>query len=129
MRFIAYTIAEVFAHESGVLAAAIAGIAIGSFDIPHKEDVVEFKGDLASIAISAVFILLAASLRLEDLTAIGWRGILIVVLLMIAVRPIRVFLSTYGSELKRNEKLFISFLGPRGIVAASVATFFCTRID
>lgn len=124
----AYTVAELFAHESGVLAAAIAGIAIGSLDIPHKEDVEEFKGDLASIAISAVFILLAASLRLEDLSAIGWRGILIVILVMIAVRPIRVFLSTYGSELKRNEKLFISFLGPRGIVAASVATLFAIEL-
>ncbi len=124
----AYTVAELFAHESGVMAAAIAGIAIGSLDIPHKEDVEEFKGDLASIAISAVFILLAASLRLEDLAAIGWRGVLIVALIMIAVRPTRVFLSTYGSELKRNEKLFISFLGPRGIVAASVATLFALEL-
>ena len=124
----AYTAAELFAHESGVLAAAIAGVAIGSLDIPHKEQVEEFKGDLASIAISAVFILLAASLKLEDLAAIGWRGILLVILVMIAVRPLRVFLSTYGSELKRNEKFFISFLGPRGIVAASVATFFALEL-
>ncbi len=124
----AYTFAELFAHESGVLAAAIAGIVIGSIDIPHKEDVEEFKGDLASIAISAVFILLAASLRLEDLVALGWRGIVVVLLIMIAVRPARVFLSTYGSELKRNEKFFISFVGPRGIVAASVATFFALEL-
>ena len=124
----AYTVAELFAHESGVMAAAIAGIAIGSLDIPHKEDVEEFKGDLASIAISAVFILLAASLRLEDLAAIGWRGAAIVGLIMVAVRPIRVFLSTYGSELERREKLFISFLGPRGIVAASVATLFALEL-
>lgn len=124
----AYTVAELFAHESGVLAAAIAGIVIGSIEIPHKEQVEEFKGDLASIAISAVFILLAASLRLEDLYALGWRGILVVILVMVAVRPIRVFLSTYGSELKSNEKLFISFLGPRGIVAASVATFFALEL-
>lgn len=120
----AYTIAEFFAHEAGVLAAAIAGVAVGSLDIPHKEEVEEFKGDLASIAISAVFILLAASLSLQDLAAIGWRGVSVVLLLMVAVRPIRVFVSTFGSELGRNEKLFISFLGPRGIVAASVATFF-----
>ncbi|CAN5659724.1 cation:proton antiporter [soil metagenome] len=125
---VAYTAAELFAHESGVLAAAIAGVAIGSLDIPHKEQVEEFKGDLASIAISAVFILLAASLRLRDLTALGWGGVAVVFLLMFAVRPIRVFLSTYGSELRRNEKLFISFLGPRGVVAASVATFFSLEL-
>lgn len=124
----AYTVAELFAHESGVLAAAVAGVAVGSFDIPHKIEVEEFKGDLASISISAVFILLAASLRLSDLAALGWRGPALVLLIMVLVRPIRVFLSTFGSELERNEKLFISFLGPRGIVAASVATFFSLEL-
>lgn len=125
---VSYAVAELFAHEAGVLAAAIAGIAVGSLDIPHKEEVEEFKGDLVSIAISAVFILLAASLKLDDLIALGWRGVAVVVLLMLAVRPIRVFLSTFGSELNTREKLFISFLGPRGIVAASVATFFSIEL-
>ncbi len=125
---LAYTIAELFAHESGVLAAAIAGVAVGSLDIPHKEEVEEFKSDLVSIAISAVFVLLAASLKLTDLVALGWRGIAVVLLLMVAIRPIRVFLSTFGSELNNREKLFISFLGPRGIVAASVATFFSIEL-
>ncbi|NNE66954.1 MAG: hypothetical protein HKN33_10360 [Pyrinomonadaceae bacterium] len=125
---IAYTVAELIAHESGVLAAAIAGIAVGSLDIPHKDQVEEFKGDLASISISAVFILLAASLRLNDLISLGWQGPLIVALIMLVVRPVRVFVSTIGSELKRREKIFISLVGPRGIVAASVATFFALEL-
>ncbi len=124
----AYTVAELLAHESGVLAAAISGIAVGSLDIPNKHEVEEFKGDLASISISAVFILLAASLRLSDLAGLGWGAIALVILVMVFVRPARVFLSTFGSELKNNEKWFISFLGPRGIVAASVATFFSLEL-
>jgi NhaP-type Na+/H+ or K+/H+ antiporter len=123
-----YTIAESFAHESGVMAAAIAGMTVGSLDIPHKEQVEDFKGDLASIAISTVFILLAAGLTMSELASIGWAGVLVVVLIMIAVRPIRVFASTFGSELRSNEKWFISFLGPRGVVAASVATFFALEM-
>jgi NhaP-type Na+/H+ or K+/H+ antiporter len=123
-----YTIAEIFAHEAGVMAAAIAGIAIGSLDIPHKEQVEDFKGDLASLAISAVFILLAAGLQLGEIASLGWQGLLLVVLIIFLVRPIRVFLSTVGSELRTNEKWFISFLGPRGIVAASVATFFALEL-
>ena len=125
---VSYTLAEFFAHESGVMAAAIAGMTIGSLDIPHKQQVEHFKGDLTSLAISAVFILLAAGLELSDLAAIGWQGILVVALIIFAVRPIRVFLSTFGSELQTNEKWFISFLGPRGIVAASVATFFALEM-
>jgi len=124
----AYTVAELLAHEAGVLAAAVAGIVTGTLDVPHKEQVEEFKGDIASIAISAVFILLAASLELSDLMRLGWRGAAVVALLMLVVRPVRVFLSTWGSELRRNEKWFVSFLGPRGIVAASVATFFALEL-
>lgn len=123
-----YTIAELVAHEAGVMAAAVAGITVGSLDIPHKEQVEDFKGDLASLAISAVFILLAAGLQIGEITALGWRGLLVVVLLMFLVRPVRVFLSTFGSELRTNEKWFVSFLGPRGIVAASVATFFALEL-
>jgi NhaP-type Na+/H+ or K+/H+ antiporter/uncharacterized protein with PhoU and TrkA domain len=125
---LAYTISELVAHEAGVLAVAVAGIAIGSLDIPHKQQIEEFKGDIASMAISAVFILLAASLTVTDLTNLGWRGVAVVALIMVFVRPVRVFLSTWGSELKTNEKLFISLLGPRGIVAASVATFFSLEL-
>lgn len=123
-----YTIAEIIAHEAGVMAAAVAGITVGSLDIPHKEQVEDFKGDLASIAISAVFVLLASGLRLSEIGALGWRGIVVVAVLMLLVRPVRVFLSTIGSELRRNDKWFISFLGPRGIVAASVATFFSLEL-
>lgn len=124
----AYVIAELAAHEAGVLAVAVAGVAIGSLDIPHKDSVEAFKGDLASLAIIAVFVLLAASLDLGAMAALKWRGLAVVATIMLLVRPIRVFLSTWGSELRVNEKLFISFLGPRGIVAASVATFFALRL-
>jgi NhaP-type Na+/H+ or K+/H+ antiporter len=125
---ISYTLAELIAHEAGVMAAAVAGIAVGSLNIPHKEQIEDFKGDLATISISAVFILLAAGLSLSDITDLGWRGIVVVLLVIFFVRPVRVFLSTLGSELKTNEKWFISFLGPRGIVAASVATFFAFEL-
>lgn len=125
---LAYTLADTLSEEAGVLAAAISGIVIGSLDIPYKEQVEEFKGDLASIAVSAVFILLAASLSTGDLILLGWRGAAVIAILMFVIRPLRVFLSTWGSELKSNEKAFISLLGPRGIVAASVATFFALEL-
>lgn len=125
---VAYTLAELIAHEAGVTAAAVSGIAVGSLNIPHKERIEDFKGDLATIAISAVFILLASGLLISDITALGLPGIAIVVLMVFFVRPVRVFLSTFGSELRTNEKWFISFLGPKGIVAASVATFFAFEL-
>lgn len=124
----AYTLAELLAHESGVLSVAVTGMAVGTLGIPHKEEVEQFKGDLASLAISAVFILLAAGLRLDDLVELGIGGVAVVATIMLVVRPVRVFLSTMGSELTANEKGFISFVGPRGVVAASVAAFFALAL-
>lgn len=125
---VSYTLAELIAHEAGVLAAAIAGISIGSLSIPHKDQIEEFKGDLSTISISAVFILLSSGLVISDITSLGLPGIIAVVSMIMIVRPVRVFASTLGSELKTNEKWFISFMGPRGIVAASVATFFAFEL-
>ena len=38
------------------------------------------------------------------------------------------FLSTQGSKLNLNEKLFISWVGPRGIVAAGIASLFGSKL-
>jgi len=44
------------------------------------------------------------------------------------VRPLGVFLSTRGSKLKLNEKMFIGWVGPRGIVAAGIASLFGSKL-
>ena len=44
------------------------------------------------------------------------------------IRPVGVFLSTVNSTLKFNEKLFISWVGPRGIVAAGIASLFGLKL-
>ncbi len=51
------------------------------------------------------------------------------VLLIILVRPLSIFISTYFSELNIKEKLFLSWMAPRGIVAAAVASVFALRLS
>jgi NhaP-type Na+/H+ or K+/H+ antiporter len=45
------------------------------------------------------------------------------------IRPVAVFVSTWNSQISTNEKLFISFVGPRGVVPTSVATYFAIKLD
>lgn len=117
-----YSVAEAIAHESGIAAVAVAGLMVGSMKLPHEESVKQFKGVLTLLSLSVVFILLAASMSLEKLTALGWAGVAVVVLLMAVVRPLAVVLSTWGTALSWREKAFIAWMGPRGIVAASMAS-------
>jgi Trk K+ transport system NAD-binding subunit len=58
----------------------------------------------------------------------GWRGILTVLALMILVRPVAVWASLRRSTLSGRELAYISWISPRGIVAASVASLFALTL-
>lgn len=77
--------------------------------------------------IAGVFILLAAHLKPADLDQIGVTSF--VFLLVLVARPASVFASTFGSKLSLKEKLFLSWMAPRGIVAAAVASIFALRLE
>ncbi|HJH28543.1 MAG TPA: sodium:proton antiporter [Methanosarcinaceae archaeon] len=124
-----YVIAESFGNESGILAVAIFGIIMGSSKTPYKQTIKEFKSDLVFIMLSLIFILLAAMLNFDDIAQIGAGGVAVVLLLVVLVRPIAVFVSTHGAKISTDEKLFISFIGPRGVVPASIATYFALKLD
>ncbi len=125
----AYTLGELLSHESGITSVAVAGMIIGNSDFPYKRSIKEFKGDLTMLSITLVFLLLASDLNLGLLFNLGINGIICVLILMLFVRPLGVFISTFFEKITWKERLFIASLGPRGIVAASAATFFSVELE
>jgi hypothetical protein len=79
--------------------------------------------------IGLLFVLLAADVRVVDVTAVGKAGVLVVVVLMFLVRPLNIMVCTAGSGLTWKEKAFLSWVAPRGIVAAAVASLFAERLS
>ncbi len=128
LALIAWTVAEVLAHESGLVAVAICGLALGSSRYPHAGSVKVFKSDLSTLALALVFVLLAASERLSSIARLGWGGVGVVAVLMLFIRPLAVLLATSRSTLSWREKAFVSAMGPRGIVAASMASFLAVEL-
>jgi NhaP-type Na+/H+ or K+/H+ antiporter len=124
----AFVSAENIGNQSGIMAMAILGIFIGSSDIPHKKIIKDFKEDISIILLSIIFILLSTLIDFNYINAIGFKGLIFVGLLMLIIRPIAVFLSTFSSDLKKGEKLFIAAIGPRGVVPASMAVYFSLRL-
>jgi hypothetical protein len=90
--------------------------------------IVEFKENLRVLLIGVLFIMLAARIELVDLLALGWRGLLFQTVLILLARPLAVLLSTWGTRLNLKEKIFLSWMAPRGIVAASVASIFAFEL-
>ena len=126
---VAYGLADTLASEAGIAAVATAGILLGNADLPYEEEIESFKGDITLIVLSFVFIALAALLSFEDLLRIGLPGLAVAFVMAAVIRPIGVLLSTVGDRLSFGERLFISAVGPRGIIPASVATLFAVQLQ
>ncbi|KTG08850.1 potassium transporter [Haloprofundus marisrubri] len=124
----AYGAADYISTEAGLAAVATAGILLGNADIPYEKDIIDFKGDITLLVLSFVFITLAALLDFNSLIQLGLGGLLVVALVMLVIRPLLVFVSARGDRFTRNEKLFMSFVAPRGIIPASVATLFAIEL-
>lgn len=125
---VAYGAADFIATEAGIAAVATAGILLGNADVPYEEDISAFKGDITLIVLSFVFIALAALLEFETLLRLGLGGLGVVVVVALVLRPLLVFLSAQGDRFTTGEKWFMSFVGPRGIIPASVATLFAIQL-
>lgn len=117
-------LANRLAAESGLMAPVAQGVVMANAGLPEIRKLREFKEELTVILLSFLFVMLAADLPLSAVTGLGWRGLATVAVLIWLARPAAVFLCTYGSELNVREKLFVSWICPRGIVAASVAGLF-----
>ncbi|MGG6232343.1 cation:proton antiporter [Tenacibaculum sp. SDUM215027] len=120
---------ELFAHESGLLAVVVMGMVLGNSKLKNLKEILYFKESLSVLLISILFILLSANIDYKELTLLyEWKTLLLFALIVFVIRPLAVFLSTSKSNLKTNEKLFISWVGPRGIVAAGIASLFGSKL-
>lgn len=120
---------EIFAHESGLLAVVVMGMVLGNSKLKNLKEILYFKESLSVLLISILFILLAANMNIEELMLLyRWETLLLFALIVFVIRPLAVFVSAYNSNLKINEKLFISWVGPRGIVAAGIASLFGSKL-
>jgi len=126
---VAFAAADSVFSEAGIVAAATAGFTLGNLDLPHRATILQFKRDVTLLVLSFVFITLAALLEFSELLALGVAGLAVVAVLMVVLRPVVVFLSTVGGGFSTGERLFISLVGPRGIIPASVATLFAIRLQ
>ncbi len=115
--------------ESGILAVTVAGVVVGNLDTRVSRELREFQDLLTVGLLGILFVLLAADVRVSEVLGLGWRGVLTVAALAFLVRPANVVVSTVRSDLDLRDKAFLSWIAPRGIVAAAVASLFAAVLD
>lgn len=124
----AFTASNLLKHESGLFTVTVMGVFLANQHWVPVRHIIEFKENLRVLLIASLFILLAARVSPDDIRALGWAGPAFVIFLILIVRPAAVWVSLVGSSLSRSEKIFLAWLAPRGIVAASVASVFALRL-
>lgn len=124
-----YTLSNLIQAEAGLATVTVLGIILANQKSVSISHLVEFKENLGVLLISVLFILLASRYQFLELLELGWQGGLFLLLLIFLIRPLSVLLSTRGTNLKRNERIFLSFLAPRGIVAAAVSSVFALEFS
>lgn len=120
---------NVIESESGLYAVTVMGITLANMKNVAIEEIVSFKEHLSILLISGVFILLAARLDLTDLYELGLPALGLFLSIQFIVRPAMVFICTYNSDLSWREKALLSWIYPRGIVAAAVAALFSIHLE
>lgn len=124
-----FVLSDMFAHESGLLSVVVMGMVLGNKKAKELKDILYFKESISVLLISILFILLSANINIEDLMLLyTWQTPVLFGVVILLLRPLAVLLCTVNSGLKLNEKIFISWVGPRGIVAAGIASLFGLKL-
>ncbi len=127
--FALFHISNVMSKESGIVAVTIAGMVVGNRKSIVLREIMEFKEQMTVMFIGMLFILLAADVRLSAVQSLGIGGLYTVIILILLIRPLNIFVVTYNSNLSNKQKILLSWIAPRGIVAAAVASYFAIELE
>jgi NhaP-type Na+/H+ or K+/H+ antiporter len=115
------------AHESGLLTVTVMGIWLGNMKEVGVSEILSFKESLSVLIISVLFIVLGARVDPMDILATGWTGVGVLLVVLLA-RPVVVWAATLGGNYSWQQKALLSWVAPRGIVAAAVSSLFALRL-
>ncbi len=124
----AFIFAESIAHEAGLMSTTFMGIVLANVRVKEFKRILSFKEDVSIILISVLFILLSSRIDIEQIQKLGWDALILFAVVVLVIRPIGVWLSTWGANFNWQEKVFMSWVGPKGIVAAAVASLFALQL-
>lgn len=129
MVIMAFTFAEFIAHEAGLMSTTFMGIILANVRVQNLKKILSFKEDVSIILISLLFILLSSRIDLSQIEKLGEASIVLFAVVTFGLRPLIVWISTIRSGFNWREIAFMSWVGPKGIVAAAVASLFALQLS
>lgn len=130
-----FVLTNTIEHEAGLVAVTVMGIALANMGVSSLRSIHPFKENVAVLLVSGIFIVLSASLTWEELSYLdprreaGLRFMLFLLALLFLVRPLTVLISLLGTTIPWNERLFVAWIAPRGIVLVAISGLFALRLS
>ncbi|TFE52337.1 sodium:proton exchanger [Streptomyces sp. ICN441] len=120
---------DIVRDDTGLIAAVVAGLAVANLPglgMPVRRP---FFETLVQLIIGLLFVTISAGVAPSSVLPVLLPALGLVGALVLVVRPLVAWISTHGHGLPRGERLFIAWMAPRGIVAASTASAFASTLD
>jgi NhaP-type Na+/H+ or K+/H+ antiporter len=124
-----FALSNHFQAESGLLSVTLFGVILANQSYFQVSHVIEFKENLRVLIISGLFVVLAARLEWTSFQLLEIGSFLFLASLILVVRPAVVLLSTLGTNLKWNEKVFLMLVAPRGIVVVALTSIVALSLE
>lgn len=126
-------LANTVTDDAGLLAALLMGMAVVrmSRTFGREEQVASAQPIMATfvtMAVGVLFVALSALVTPESLLPLLGPAIATAAVLILVVRPAMAFLMTMGSQMSWQERMFVGWMAPRGIVAAATAASIATTL-
>ena len=126
---VVFAVSNVLEPESGLLSVTIMGIWLANSKGLELDDILDFKESLSILLISMLFIILAARMNINEFIDLGWPALAVFAVIQFVIRPLSVHICALGSKLTMNERHLLSWIAPRGIVAAAITALFSIRLE
>lgn len=123
-----FSVSNHLESEAGLLTVTVMGMWLANAKEVNIQQILHFKEHLTILLITGLFIFLAARISLDDFAALGTGAMMLFVFMQLVSRPLSIFISTIRSNLDFKDKLFLSWVAPRGIVAASISSLFAIKL-
>ena len=121
---------ELIKPEAGLLAVTIAGLVVGIKKPAQLAEVKAFKAEIVDLLIGMLFLLLVSRLEFSQFeNFFNQGGVWVLLSVILVVRPLSILISSRGTSLNWREKTLLSWVAPRGVVAASMASLFALSLS
>ena len=129
-----FAVTEMLRQESGLLATGLLatlllGIIIANQPYVPARKAFLFKEEFRVFLYAVTFILFSTRLDLEELSYINNQTLIFLVVIVFAIRPLAVLFSLIGAKINWREYVFLSWLGPKGVIAAALVALFSFRLE